>query len=212
MKVFDWCNAQISDITTNGVFDIGCGDASLLLAFASKAENFKLAGCEPSWNLEPIIKSNNNEIQIHSCKVEDIICHELNGFGLYILFDVIEHLLDPVEFLSTLMERTKKNDNLFISTNCIDHYNEIPAGGFDNYYLRLAHTFTFSKATLDAMLKISGWEIEAFKPAPKGDQWILAKSTKRKEEVDFSSIDDLQRVKSCIEKYKFSCGKKSNST
>lgn len=166
------------DVTNHvGVFDIGCGGSGLLRAFANAPGlgTLHLGGCDPGWPGEDhaVLHEGASQIEIFRAPVEEM--HERFGpYSIFVLYDVIEHLLAPGEFLSTLHGRTAPGSVLFVSTNALDNWREIPAGGWETYYLRLAHTYTFTKRTLAALLRGHGWRPTATADAEKGDQWVLA--------------------------------------
>ena len=160
-----------------GLFDVGCGGGGLLRAVADAPgfASFRLGGCDPGWQGEEhaIIAAGSARIEIFRAGVEDL-ADLLGSYSLFVLYDVIEHLLAPQEFLSALHERTAPGSVLFVSTNALDNWAAIPPGGWERYYLRLAHTYTFTKRTLSALLVGHGWRPIVTEDAPKGDQWVLA--------------------------------------
>jgi SAM-dependent methyltransferase len=166
------------DVTQHvGVFDIGCGGGGLLRAVARSPglAGLQLGGCDPGWPGEgdALLHEGAAQIEIFKAPVEAV--HDRFGsYSIFVLYDVIEHLLAPGEFLAALRGRTAPGSVLFVSTNALDNWREIPAGGWESYYLRLAHTFTFTKRTLAALLRGHGWRPVATADAEKGDQWVLA--------------------------------------
>jgi SAM-dependent methyltransferase len=160
-----------------GIFDIGCGGGGLLRAFARELDGeHRLAGCDPGWRGEDeaLVREGDAEIVILRRNVEDV-GDRLAEYSLFVLFDVLEHLLDPREFLSRLHDEAPADAVLFIATNALDNSDEIPRSGWESYYLRLAHTYTFTYATLDALLCGTGWSPFARVAASKGDQWVLTR-------------------------------------
>jgi hypothetical protein len=161
--------------TQRGVFDIGCGDGGLLLAAADALavnDGVAIGGCDPGWTGPDALTHAGRQIEIFSEPVEQLE-EILSGYSLFLMYDVIEHLLEPVDFLGELNRLTADDALLFISTSCLDNWRDIPLGGWDNYYLRLAHTFTFSESTLERVVAAGGWRVTHRRPAPRGDQWVL---------------------------------------
>jgi SAM-dependent methyltransferase len=158
-----------------GIFDIGCGGGGLLRALACdpRLAGMALAGCDPGWSGVEHVFENGREIKVHGRAVEELDT-ALASFSLFVLYDVLEHLLDPRAFLRSLHRRTDVGSELFISTTCLDNWQNIPPAGWESYYLRLAHPYTFSGRTLEAMLACEGWRVRGRRLAPKGDQWVLA--------------------------------------
>jgi SAM-dependent methyltransferase len=154
-----------------GVLDIGCGDGALLLAFAEQlgATGVPLAGCDPGWRGDSAWPP---AIPVARARIDEVT-ETLGSYSLFIAYDTVEHLLDPVDFLRTLHAAARDDARLFISTVCLDNWLAIPPGGWENYYLRLAHTYVFSRLTLAALLERGGWVVDRYAAAPKGDQWVL---------------------------------------
>jgi 2-polyprenyl-3-methyl-5-hydroxy-6-metoxy-1,4-benzoquinol methylase len=166
------------DLTNHvGVFDVGCGGGGLLraVAHAPRLGALRLGGCDPGWPGEDraVLHEDASEIEVFAVGVEKMDA-TLASYSIFVLYDVIEHLLAPNEFLATLHGRAAPGSVLFLSTNALDNWREIPAGGWETYYLRLAHTYTFTKRTLAALLRGHGWRPVTTAAAPKGDQWVLA--------------------------------------
>jgi 2-polyprenyl-3-methyl-5-hydroxy-6-metoxy-1,4-benzoquinol methylase len=169
---------QSLDISEHaGVFDVGCGGGGLLraVAHAQRLGSLRLAGCDPGWHGEErqVLHEGAARIDMFRAGVEEL-ADVLGSYSIFVLYDVIEHLLAPQEFLTTLHATTSPGSVLFVSTNALDNWADIPAGGWERYYLRLAHTYTFTKRTLAALLRGHGWRPIASTDAPKGDQWVLA--------------------------------------
>jgi 2-polyprenyl-3-methyl-5-hydroxy-6-metoxy-1,4-benzoquinol methylase len=163
-----------------GVFDVGCGGGGLLRAAARapRLGSLRLAGCDPGWPAEPhsALREGGTRIDVFRARVEEL-ADTLASYSIFIVYDVIEHLLAPHEFLAAVHERTAAGSMLFVSTNALDNWRDIPAGGWEGYYLRLAHTYTFTKRTLAALLVGFGWRLTERMDAEKGDQWVLAERT-----------------------------------
>jgi SAM-dependent methyltransferase len=163
-----------------GVFDVGCGGGGLLRAIANSPRlgSLRLGGCDPGWPGEEraILVEGPARIEIFRAGIEEL-SSLLPSYSIFVLYDVIEHLLAPQQFLSTLHAATSPGSVVFVSTNALDNWEDIPAGGWERYYLRLAHTYTFTKRTLAAILLGHGWRPIVTVDAPKGDQWVVAERT-----------------------------------
>lgn len=195
-------------VDRSAVLDVGCGDASLLRAFAAEAAASgrtlaRLEGCDPGWppTASSTLEEAGQPIEIRPVGVFDL-GEEIARFDLVVLYDVLEHLLEPRRFLEQLHENVGQTALLFISTNCLDHVEEIPPAGWETYYLRLAHTFTFTRATLAGLLGASGWEVAEFRQAAKGDQWVLCRRASR---VDNPTLGDPAETLRLVERYKERC-------
>jgi 2-polyprenyl-3-methyl-5-hydroxy-6-metoxy-1,4-benzoquinol methylase len=160
-----------------GVFDVGCGGGGLLRAMA-RAPGFsplRLGGCDPGWSEgdRSVLHEASRTIEVVRAEVEDVL-GDLRRYSIFVMYDVIEHLLAPHDFLDALHAATGDGSVLFVSTNALDNWTSIPTGGWERYYLRLAHTYVFTKRTLSCLLRGHGWRVIATADAAKGDQWVLA--------------------------------------
>jgi methyltransferase family protein len=187
----------------SGVFDIGCAGGGLLRALARHPtfDGLPLGGCDPQWDRDTYLDEDGTQIAIHAAPVEDLE-DELAQYSLFVSYDVVEHLLEPRMFLRRLHESTRGGAQLFISTNCIDNWAAIPPAGWETYYLRLAHPFTFSTRTLEALLVSEGWAVVAREPAPKGDQWVLATRAAPAPAAAHALTDHVGEVRAMIDEYR----------
>jgi hypothetical protein len=175
VDVMTFLGSELDLSTRRGIFDVGCGDAGLLRAAARAAPQLRLGGCEPGWpgDGDAVLREGDAEIAIFKQPFEAFE-GDLSHYDVYVLYDVIEHLLDARAFLETLHERGPADACLFVSTSCLDNWRDVPPSGWESYYLRLAHTYVFTARTLGALLEGTGWRVRVQQPAPKGDQWVLA--------------------------------------
>lgn len=193
------------DLTEHtGVFDVGCGGGGLLraLANAPRLRSLRLAGCDPGWRGEEraVLQEGDVRIDVFRTGVEEL-SDLLPSYSVFVLYDVIEHLLAPQQFLAALHERTSPGSVLFVSTSALDNWPEIPPGGWESYYLRLAHTYTFTKRTLAALLAGHGWQPIRTVDAPKGDQWVLAERSEPDEGALRPAPEHCREVLTLIESY-----------
>ena len=86
----------------------------------------------------------------------------LNQFDNIFLFDVIEHLDDPFQFLLLISKNLKKDGKFIFTTFDMDTF--FPKLTNKNYHwIMPMHKFYFSKKTLDYWCKISGLKIYKIK-------------------------------------------------
>src|SRR5205085_12122948 len=116
------------------VFDIGCGGGGVLRAFARapRIGSLRLGGCDPV-RLRPgrtVIDEKGTPIEVFKANVQEL-AGELEPYSIFVLYDVIEHLLAPGDLLDQLHDRTRAGSVLFVSTNALDNWREIPAGGWE---------------------------------------------------------------------------------
>jgi len=192
-----------------GLFDVGCGGGGLLRAVARTPglASLRLGGCDPGWpgGERAVLHEGAVRIEVFRAEVEELP-GVLGSYSLFVLYDVIEHLLAPQQFLTTLHGTTSPGSVIFVSTNALDNWGEIPAGGWERYYLRLAHTYTFTKRTLAALLRGHGWRPIASTDAPKGDQWVLAERTEPDPAALRPALEHYRDVLAMIESYRSPAG------
>jgi hypothetical protein len=203
-RVAQFLAANLDLPTHRGVFDVGCGDASLLRAFANHEDlrRLVLAGVDPGWpntNGERIVE-NATEISVTRGGVEDV--GDFREWSIVVMYDVLEHLLDPRGVLARLHSGVADDTVLCISTNCLDCWEDIPPAGWETYYLRLAHTYTFTRQTLAALLVGSGWKTFVWQPAEKGDQWVLARRADPRPEALAPIAGEADAARTFIERYR----------
>jgi 2-polyprenyl-3-methyl-5-hydroxy-6-metoxy-1,4-benzoquinol methylase len=160
-----------------GVFDVGCGGGALLraMAHAPRLGRLRLGGCDPGWPAgdRSVLHEASSTIEIARADVQDVL-DQLRRYSIFVMYDVLEHLLAPHDFLDSLHAATGEGSVIFVSTNALDNWESITPDGWESYYLRLAHTYVFTKRTLSSLLRGHGWRVIAMADAPKGDQWVLA--------------------------------------
>lgn len=179
-QVVDFTYSNIDPNEIRGVFDIGCGGVGVLDAFYEKDCELKKSdsayyGCDPIFTGKENIHERYN---ISKQFVEQVPTEDFSKCNIFISYDNIEHLTDPKRVMKFLHENSSENSYVFISTSCLDHWDDIPKSksvknNFENYYLRFAHTFTFSRQTLKNLMLSAGWECMKVQRAAKGDQWAL---------------------------------------
>ena len=178
-EVYGFLRDRVDLAACRGIFDIGCGGGGLLLAFADELDRDGLHGCALG-GCDPSPALSGYEIERHGRRipvlrgVAEELGPELRDYDLFVFYDVIEHLLHPATFLARLFAATPPDARLFVSTTCLDNYEAVAPEGWESYYLRLVHPYTFTRFTLGAMLAGAGWKVDHRAAAAKGDQWVLA--------------------------------------
>jgi SAM-dependent methyltransferase len=159
-----------------GVLDAGCGDGGVVLALLEDGVGgARVTGCDPGWPGTAELELGGRTATIVRADVEEL-GPTLPEHDLVLMYDVVEHLLDPAATLALLREAGGDDARLFVSTSCLDNWREIPPHGWESYYLRLAHTYTFTRRTLQELLAKAGWAVDVWRAAPRGDQWVLARA------------------------------------
>lgn len=88
-------------------------------------------------------------------------------FDVITLWDVAEHLIDPINTFKMLHEKLNNNGVLIIGTSRIDDFVDRTAFGYTMWADPPGHTILYSKKTLQMILRNSGFE----------NNWIDTKHT-----------------------------------
>jgi len=80
------------------ILDIGCGNANLLRSFNSFFPNWSLYGSELNKKSIEEIGNIKKLKKIYTCKIDEIS----NKFNLILLNNVLEHIINPIEYLQTV--------------------------------------------------------------------------------------------------------------
>ena len=143
-------NVMQKKIERQKVYEIGCGSGALLFAF--KNNGCDVFGCDYKTSWSEFGKQKGINIEEGSFQV-------LEKYGkadIIILSHIIEHIKDPVKFLSEISSLLlKENGILYIILPTI----ETIARNYSHnlfYYLQNAHAYCFSKNTAKYIIEKSG--------------------------------------------------------
>ena len=158
--------APIGDLGPGGqrtFLDIGCATGNVLEL--ARAHGWQAAGLEiSSWAAE---RARAKGFVICEKPIEECGFTE-NAFDAITLFDVIEHLPDPVQTLRAIYRTLKPGGRLFIQTPNIDGVDVKYVHGVDSIVLQpRAHLVLFTKKTLCAALEKSGFVVHSMRFSPK---------------------------------------------
>jgi 2-polyprenyl-3-methyl-5-hydroxy-6-metoxy-1,4-benzoquinol methylase len=135
------------------VLDLGCGAGFYLSVLADKGIQYK--GLEVAKHLVEYCQVN-QKLNVEPTKLEDEPCGHYN---LITMFDVIEHLSDPVCLLSTVKEKLKKGGYCIAYTPNIHSLGWELMGSRHNCLLPFEHLCFFNLKSLNYLAKESGLKI-----------------------------------------------------
>jgi len=158
---------QISLMIPSGakVLDIGAGNGILAILLQKKLSDLTIDGIEPNPYAAELARSNYRHFYIGFCQeFFDIIARE--NYDFIILADVVEHMADPLEFLTALGSILSHKTKIILSTPNIafgaiklallkGHFNYSDSGILERTHLRF-----FTLETLQALVSNSGLNIE----------------------------------------------------
>ena len=166
-QVYEKALELIGQQTGNAkLLDIGCGSGT----FLSMARNYgwELHGIEISEALARLCRKNNPDANIRTARFEDVNL-ENGQFSLITLWDVIEHVIDPVDVISRIKDLLVDGGVALFCTP--DESSSLARLGKALYRTRLMqypalalhppnHTYFFSRIGFHKMLEQVGFTVE----------------------------------------------------
>jgi 2-polyprenyl-3-methyl-5-hydroxy-6-metoxy-1,4-benzoquinol methylase len=141
-------------ISGSNLLDVGANTGVFLnLARDLGAKPF---GLEPSLEATEIAKSQ-FDLNIQNGVISDIDIAD-ESIDVITMWDVVEHLYDPVSDLAALLPKLKHGGHIFIGTHDIDNIL-CRLWGKRNPLLMYQHFYHFSPITLNKALLVAGYEV-----------------------------------------------------
>ncbi|MEN3322530.1 class I SAM-dependent methyltransferase [Mariniflexile soesokkakense] len=180
-------------LNTKTCLEIGCGTGSFLWLLKSRGHLVK--------GIEPDSQFVNVAIKRYDIDVETVLFDNFSDSQLYDFicnFHVIEHVLDPREFVKNIYQRLKNNGCILIECPTID---DIYTNDLNTFFWDV-HVNTFSNKSLPWLLESEGFTVnEIF--MNRGFVCIIASKGVEKR---FES-DSKERVLEIVKKFKVSQNK-----
>jgi 2-polyprenyl-3-methyl-5-hydroxy-6-metoxy-1,4-benzoquinol methylase len=152
------------------LLDIGCGVGSFL--WMMKKAGWDVLGIEPDTNYAQAGEAK-YQVPIKAEMFEEAVL-DSSAFDMVCLFHVIEHVASPRNILTRIRDVLKADGTLFLETPCIER----PYGDNLEDFFWSEHLYTFSRNTMQGLLKIVGFEI--IQTGYSGNfLWVLAKKSER---------------------------------
>jgi SAM-dependent methyltransferase len=157
----DWVREYLGP--ADSCLELGCASGYFLATIRDRVSS--VSGIEKHRLLNEYCK------KIGICTYESPDECKDNQFDRIFMFFLLEHIGDPVSFLSAITRVLKKGGTLFIIVPNVEDalltLYDIPA--FKSYYYTPAHQFYYSKDTLRQMLKSAGLENVSIYPKQRYD-------------------------------------------
>lgn len=169
---------QLPCQTFKRVIDIGAAEGSMLKALRSKVNpSAKIIGVEPSDEFSDFAIK--NKLYDHHVRAVDDV-ETSNDTTLYVMIHVLEHIRDPIAFLTNLSEKMNAEDRIFIDVPDTLAYSTIAE-------IHIAHLYHFDVVNFRQLLIQGNFEVqlaEAHEPPhhPKSLR-IIAKPRKTAEKI-----------------------------
>jgi len=136
------------------ILDVGCGDGTFLLTLSN---DWSKHGIEPSVSGAQLARKRNL----------DVLCATLdttpNAYEVDLIsaLDVIEHVVDPHNFVESLKQNLRKGGVVLLLTGDANAYPARIAGPQWSYLRWCGHISVFSQAGLRRLLESHGFEVLA---------------------------------------------------
>ncbi len=158
----------LSSIASGGrLLEVGPGDGFFAEA-ASKA-GFDVVAIEDSAVLAEVV--GRRGVPVIRGTFESTELTGESPFDVVATWHVIEHVLDPVEFLTQAAEHTRPGGRLLLGTPNAGSLEHRVARGWSPNYSR-AHLRLFSAPSLRAALEQAGWQVDAIFSTEEPDHWL----------------------------------------
>lgn len=164
------------------LLDLGCGNGAMLRAFSHFAPRWRLAGVEMSEKNRSVVESIERVEALYTCQPEQVP----GSFDLISMIHMLEHIPNPIEYLSRLRDKLNPGGLLLIQ---LPNYLENP---FD--LLVADHASHFTARTAAELIARCGYEAVAVATdwIPK-ELTVVARKTESGERVQgLSKNDDLR--------------------
>lgn len=134
------------------LLDVGCGPGYLLEHLKERSINYK--GLE----LADFLVALCQERKLNVAKSD--LANESDGaYNIITLFDVLEHLRDPIEMFKTLNKKLESGGYVLVYTPNIHSLSFLLQAGRQNNVYPFIHLCFFDKKSLDYLAKATGFEV-----------------------------------------------------
>ena len=132
---------------TGRLLDIGCGNGGLLRTFSRLAPYWSLVGTELNDKYRAVVESIDRVEKLYTCNPDQVP----GAFNLITMVHVLEHILDPKEFLVRLRHKLENNGLLVV---------EVPDHLQNPFDLLIAdHCTHFTTSTITWLIQSAGYEV-----------------------------------------------------
>ena len=154
-RFYEWLE-QLAKQHVSGrtILDVGCGDGTFL---STLSNDWCKRGVEPSASGARLARQRNLDVK---CATLDTAT-EPYEVDLISALDVIEHVVDPNNFVKSLKRHLRKGGAVLLLTGDADAYPARIAGPQWSYLRWCGHISVFSQSGLRQLLELHGFEVIA---------------------------------------------------
>jgi SAM-dependent methyltransferase len=154
-RFYEWLEQLMKQhVSGRTILDVGCGDGTFLSALSN---DWCKRGVEPSVSGARLARQRNLDVQ---CGTLDTSANPYE-VDLISALDVIEHVVDPNQFVKSLKRNLRKGGAVLLLTGDADAYPARLAGPQWSYLRWCGHISVFSQAGLRRLLESHGFEVIA---------------------------------------------------
>lgn len=139
------------------VADIGCGAGSFIDHISGIAEN--IIAVEPTEMYQDSLRNRRYEVYSYA---NEAIAVRPESVDYAVAFQVIEHVQNPREFLTEILQLLKPGGTLLIATpNRNDIMMKLLPEEFPSFFYRIVHRWYFDQSSLTRSAVEAGFEVES---------------------------------------------------
>lgn len=159
-RVLSICEER--NVARNLLVEVGPGFGTFLDLAQNSRRFAQVLGVEPTPDLAQACRERG--LHILEKAIEDLERHELTQVDVLVAFEVIEHLFDPQEFLSSMRRILATNGILVLSFPSSSGF-DISLLGEHSDAIDLEHVNLFNPYSIDILLRETGFQlVECFSP------------------------------------------------
>ena len=144
---------KVSNLRGARVLDVGCAAGSFLDYISGLSKD--CVAIEPCLNYHQDLKNKKFELyESLDAAIEKLIHPVTHAFS----FSVIEHVLNPLEFLQQIYTLMEKGSKLTISTPNLDDFLIDLSVDYKSFFFRKAHRWYFNHVSISNLAKRAGYK------------------------------------------------------
>ena len=152
LQFYRWLEQLLKKyVSGRTILDVGCGDGTFL---SSLSDDWSKRGVEPSVSGARLARERRLEVACGT--LETTAPDEVD---LISALDVIEHVVDPHNFVESLKQQLRKGGAVLLLTGDADAYPARIAGSRWSYLRWCGHISVFSRTGLRRLLESHGFEV-----------------------------------------------------